>query len=87
VTTTLTHEVWTVRRAAGEAAARTWEWCPDCPGPAGMLTPDEAAAVAGVSPRVIREWAEAARLHSVETSDGALLICLKSLPVSTRGEE
>jgi hypothetical protein len=46
-----------------------------------MLTPDEAAAAAGVSPRVIHEWAEAARLHSIETSDGALLVCPNSLPV------
>ena len=87
MTTTLTREVWTVRRAAGESAPRTPEWCGVCAGPSGLLTPDEAAAVAGVSPRVIREWAEAARLHSVETSDGALLICLNSLPVSEQGEE
>ena len=81
MTTTLTREVWVVRRGAGISAPRPLEWCPGCAGPSEMLTPDEAAALAGVSPRVINEWAEAARLHSVETSDGALLICLNSLPV------
>jgi hypothetical protein len=81
VTTTLTCEVWVVRRAAGEYAPRPTEWCPSCAGHSVMLTPDEAAAVAGINPRVVHEWAEAARLHSVETSDGALLICLNSLSV------
>ena len=80
MTTTLTREIWVVRRGAGISAPLPPEWCPRCAGPSEMLTPDEAAAAAGVSPRVIREWAAVARLHSVETS-GALLICLNSLPV------
>ena len=87
VTTTLTREVWTVRRAGAESAPRTRKWCDVCAEPSGLLTPDEAAAMAGVSPRVIREWAEGSRLHSVKTSDGALLICLNSLAVSEQGEE
>jgi hypothetical protein len=79
VTTTLTREVWVVRRAAGESAPQAPAWCADCAGPSGMLTPEEAAAVAGVSPLIIHEWAGAARLHAVETADGSLLICLNSL--------
>lgn len=81
MTTTLTREVWVVRRATGESAPRPVEWCGDCAGLSVMLTPDEAAAAVGVTPRVIHEWAEAARLHPVETPDGVLLICLNSLPV------
>ncbi|MCA1850229.1 MAG: hypothetical protein LC672_04020 [Acidobacteria bacterium] len=54
------------------------EWCGGR-GPSGLLTPDEAAAAAGVSPRVIREWVEDGRLHFTETSDGALFVCLASL--------
>ena len=79
MTTTLTREVWTVRRGAGESAPRARGWCGVCAGPSRMLTPDEAAALAGVSPRTVYRWVEAARVHFAETPDGSLSVCLASL--------
>jgi excisionase family DNA binding protein len=44
-----------------------------------MVTPDEAAAVVGVSTRTIYRWIEAEKLHFTETAGGLLTICLNSL--------
>lgn len=77
-TTVETHEVWVVRRrsgAAGGAPAR----CAECDARGGMCTPEEAATLARVSPRVVYRWVEAGRLHFTETGDGALFVCLASL--------
>ena len=73
-TTIETHEVWVVRRRSGGPA-----WCEECAGQRGMLTPEEAATLARVSPRAIYKWVEAGRLHFTETADGALLVCPASL--------
>lgn len=53
--------------------------CEQCGADARMLTADEAAAIAGVSPAVLSGWAEAAGLHLTTTSEGLLLVCLNSL--------
>lgn len=45
-----------------------------------MITPSEAAAIAGVTVRTINRWVEAERLHFAETGDGLLLICPNSVP-------
>ena len=83
-TTTETHEVWVVRRAQEPAGERPPDWCGGCGGPARMLAPDEAAALAGVSPRTIYRWVEAGRVHFAETPDGRLSVCLASLPRAAR---
>ena len=44
-----------------------------------MLTPEEAARLACVSPRTVYRWVEAGRLHFSEMPDGGLFICLASL--------
>jgi DNA-binding transcriptional MerR regulator len=44
-----------------------------------MLSIDDAAILAGVSSRTIFRWAEAGIVHSTETPEGLLLICLNSL--------
>ena len=51
--------------------------CEECA--CGMLTLEEAVAVASVSSRVIHRWAEAAFVHFAETPEGLLLICFNSL--------
>lgn len=53
--------------------------CEQCGGEARMLTPGEAAAVAGVSPQMVCGWVETGRLHFTKTPDGLLLVCLDSL--------
>jgi hypothetical protein len=54
-------------------------WCEACARPVQMVTPEEAAAIAGLSARHIYRQAEAGRLHFTETPRGALLICLNSV--------
>ena len=51
-------------------------------GDAFMLTPEQAAAVAKVSVRVIFRWLESGAIHFVEGTDGSLAICLRSLPAT-----
>jgi hypothetical protein len=43
-----------------------------------MIVPDHAAAIAGVSTRIIYRWLDTEKLHFLENPDG-LLICLNSL--------
>ena len=70
-----TREVILVRRAP----ARTRAFCPACETQATMVAPEEAARIAGVSPRTIYRWVEAERVHYVENSEGDLRICSASL--------
>jgi hypothetical protein len=45
-----------------------------------LLTPDEAALLAGVSIRILLRRVEAEQIHFLETTDGRLLVCPNSLP-------
>jgi predicted site-specific integrase-resolvase len=47
------------------------------------VTPEEAAALAAVSTRIIYRWVEAGQLHFNETAEQSPLICLNSLLRST----
>ncbi len=58
--------------------------CAECSDPVGMLTPEEAAAVADVSTRAIYRWVEEGAAHFTETPEGLLLICLNSLAAKTQ---
>ena len=70
---TETHVVW--RRDAGALRA----WCNGCGAESLMLTPREAALLAGVTTRHIYERVERGALHSKELPDGTLLVCAPSL--------
>ena len=50
-------------------------WCKECDKDLPMLTPEAAAAFAGVSARAIYRCVENGELHFIDMSDGALLIC------------
>ena len=50
-----------------------------------MLTPDEAATIAGLSSRLIYRWIEDGRIHFSETGGGHLLICQSPLPKLIEG--
>ena len=51
-------------------------WCELCGRQLPMLTPEAAAALAGVSPRAIYRCIESGELHFIDASDGSgLLIC------------
>jgi hypothetical protein len=69
---------------AGRGESR---WCPRCADFVAMLTPEQAAAVAGVSTRHVFRWLEADRLHFVETTGLSPLVCTASLPATAaRGD-
>jgi hypothetical protein len=53
--------------------------CAECTGEAIMLTPLEAARVAGVSQLEIYRLIEAHSAHYIEESNGMLLVCVKSV--------
>jgi len=55
-------------------------WCGACSAYVDMVPPDVAAVAAGVSARAVFGWVEAGRVHFNETAEGALLVCLNSLP-------
>ena len=48
-----------------------------------MLMPDEAAALAQSTARDIYRRVETRELHSIETDDGALRVCVNSLGGTT----
>lgn len=54
-------------------------WCERCGRQVRMVTPEQAAALAGTRPRAIYRRVESGDLHFVETGAGALLICSASL--------
>jgi len=58
-------------------------WCPACAAEVAMVTPEQAAAMAGISSRMIYRWIEQARLHFTEEIGGSLLICADSLQART----
>ena len=52
--------------------------CPICAGEA-MVTPEEAAALTGVTVRSLYARVEAESVHFLDTADGSLLLCARSL--------
>jgi excisionase family DNA binding protein len=55
------------------------QWCAVCCERVAMLTTDEAATIANVTSRTIYRWADAEKLHFMETAEGVLMICCTSL--------
>ena len=47
-----------------------------------MVAPEQAAAVAKVSVRIIFRWIESGAIHFMEELDGSLAVCLRSLPAT-----
>lgn len=54
-------------------------WCARCASQVEMVTPGEAAFLAGVNPNEVRLWVEAGAIHSGLTAEGEEVICLRSL--------
>ena len=57
----------------------TRAWCPACGSEVQMLTPEQAAAVAGVTVRAVNRRVEDGSVHFLETADGRLWVCVNSL--------
>ena len=75
VTTIEMHQIVIVRRPRGAALA----WCPACLEVVEMVAPEEAAALMHKSVRSIYARIETGSVHFVETADGLLLLCARSL--------
>jgi hypothetical protein len=74
-----THQILTIRKNENDARGS----CAECPmQQAIMVTPEEAASIAGVNPRTVYRWVEDGMVHFTETREGSLLVCLNSLSVS-----
>jgi Helix-turn-helix domain len=54
-------------------------WCPSCRRQVEMVTPEQAAQIAGVSSRTIYRCVEAGKFHFSQAQDASLLICRSSL--------
>jgi len=80
-TTIETYEVLAIRTSRGPAQV----WCPECGALTRMVEPEAAARLAGISTRLIYGQIEAGRLHYEENKEGLLLICLKSVLQSGKG--
>jgi hypothetical protein len=69
----------TERTLVVSSAKKAISWCAACNAQAEMVPVDEAAILQRVDSRTIFRWVEAKRVHSSETANGLLLICLNSL--------
>ena len=58
--------------------------CESCNATVNWLTTDEAAIVAHLHSRMIYQWAETGQLHSTESTEGLLLVCLNSLELNLK---
>ena len=72
-------ELLVVRRRGSRAPG----WCEAC-GAAELVTPEEAALLAGVATRTLYRFVEAGLVHFRETPEGFLLVCLRSLLEAAR---
>lgn len=70
-----THQLLVISRTKGS----TQGWCSECAGHVPLIKPEEAAVLAGVSPRTIYRRVEAGLVHFAESPEGWLLICISSL--------
>jgi len=68
----------TIRRSAFRMVA----WCERCGADVQMVTPNEAGALFGADARAIFRGVESGEIHSIETTEGALMICVTSLPLA-----
>ena len=73
------HEFYVIRSSSGSLPVL----CVQCStGDAIMVAPEHAAVIANVPVRIIYRWIETAAIHYREAPNGALIVCLKSLPVT-----
>lgn len=75
-TTIETHQVLVVKSSPGTTEC----FCPGCKAVVRTVVAGQAAAIAGVSERMIHRWVELDLVHFLETPAGQLLICVPSLP-------
>jgi len=57
--------------------------CQKCGTKAVMLPVETAAAVTGITPRVLYRWLDEEKLHFIESPDGTVLLCAESFKTLT----
>lgn len=68
-------------------SAGPWEVCLKCaPAKAIMLSPEDAAVLASIPPRIIYQWVEAGVIHWLENEAGSAVVCLRSVLDANNGE-
>ncbi|MFN7929577.1 MAG: hypothetical protein U0Y68_16850 [Blastocatellia bacterium] len=72
-------ETFVIRPARHEQRPR----CSQCSGAETMLTPGEAARLAGVSQRIVFRWLDQGEIHFCETPEGDVYLCAACLPLTT----
>ena len=76
-----THEITIIRTRTRRTA-----FCEFCQANVRMLAPDMAAVLVQSTSRSIFRRVEAGELHFLETPEGALLVCCRSLEFSAKGQ-
>lgn len=69
----------TIRFGGAAAEQRSERFCRECASDEQFVTVDEAAILRGTTSRRIFYSIEAEQIHSLETVDGLLVVCLASL--------
>lgn len=54
-------------------------WCAQCNSEGEMVPIEGVAVVSNLEPSAVRDWIESDELHLTHSTDGAAMICLKSL--------
>jgi len=67
------------RMTIHRAALSLMSWCDQCGAQVLMVTPNEAALIAGTDTRAILRRVESGQIHFLENASGVLLICKQSL--------
>lgn len=63
----------------GQNQFSTFLWCPACGRKVEMITPEQAARLAGVPTRTMYDWGESGKAHFSQTPERVLLVCLASI--------
>src|SRR5687767_4678699 len=59
-------------------------WCAKCRETSGVVPVEEIGKLTGLSARTIYSAVEAGEAHFIETIEGLLLVCLKSLSIADK---
>ena len=74
------------RMSVRKESPRIFAWCEECGADVWMVTPNEAALMAGTDVRGVFRGVEAGTIHFMESEEGGLMICAKSLESIPKGE-
>ena len=73
-----TDEIVVIRSSSSHAAVAP-PMCPQCCDAVPMITPEQATEMVSNNIRAIYRLVEAGRIHNIETAEGLLFVCPRSL--------